>query len=143
MAPDDNTESLSLEDVKRRFVDAEDQLVKLAAATAGLQSESEALAKANAAVQEAGGKVSDLSETLQQLAGVMRQATEAVQQLDPAVISEQLTGIEAAIQRLGGEIGAIKEAQGPLAEAVGRLRTLVLAGLGIGLVIVALSVLLR
>lgn len=142
MVSDHSNESLSLDDVKRRFVDAEEQLQRLAAANAELQSESEALAEANAAVRDAGIKVSDLSDTLRDLAGAMKQATEAVQQLDPAIISGQLGRLEIGNADVGEDVGEIKQAQDSLGTAVNRLRTYVFVGLSLGVAIAVLLVLL-
>lgn len=160
MAPDRDIGSLSLDDVKSRFADAEEQLRQLAAATSGLQEESAALGDARAAVRDVGERVGGLADLLAGLADAMKGATEAVEQLDPAAISGQLRGLEEGIEGLRDDVGKVKEAQHEaavaterlrsdlgeakvaLTVAVGRLRTLAFAGLGIGVVTTVLLILL-
>ncbi len=134
-------QSLSLEEVKRRFVQAEESLHEIADSARSLQASSAQLDAARDALAGAAGQLSGYVEGLHETTGRLAGATAAIERIDPAALKESLAThaeqqVESA-EALQQSLAALAEQQIEASEALKRLRTWVFVLLGIQIVAAA------
>lgn len=153
----DQTNQISLEDVRVRFLDAEARLSEAATAVGAIQEAAERLGAAREGLGAAGARLGDLAGAMGEVASSLadnathlREGVDAIRAGDPAEIKRQIEELDAAFTAMQSVVGdrmtkleqqgaAISAALDDHVSASRRESRIIAAGLAI-LVVVSIAV---
>ena len=108
----DQTNQVSLEEVRVRFLDAEARLSEAATAVGAIQEAAERLGAAREGLGAAGTRLSELAGSMDQVASSLadnatnlREGVDAIRAGDPAEIKRQIEELDAAFTALQSVVG--------------------------------------
>lgn len=105
---DDRSKDLSLDEVKRQFVDAEDTLRNLKVSIQGLSDASRDLNDSKAAIDKTTGALQEYAGSLTSLTGKLAIAIDALQKADPAAVATRLSTLEGNCDQLTQRLATVQ-----------------------------------
>lgn len=138
-----NDSSLSLEEVSRVYLEAEQHLVSLAARLESLGKEAESLQSAKESVEEAGSAVLETVVALNSIVTELQAAIAAIQRTDPAAVLTHVESLESSLRDTHARIESLGEESADhhraTATEVARTRTIALIGTAAAIVAAVLA----
>lgn len=134
-----NDSALSLEEVKKRFVDTEAQLTRAIASIGSLESSASQLSSASQQLDAVRQEIRELLAAWIDLSRQIGAATAAIENTDPESLRTGLSEISNAQASLRQDLGRtatqihVSDSEAAVRKAIGGLRTLVVISVALGL----------